>query len=597
MRKKLKSEPASPVTACESSEPSAPPPAPEVQQVLLRLITPSLYQPRRFQIPDAEDPELLDLARSIRAKGVIQPILLRPVEGGFELVVGERRVRASRLGLPELEAIGPAPLYIPAVVRELSDSEAAELTVEENLRRKDLLPLEEADGVHTLLLLHKGDPLAVAARLGQTPAWVACRARIQSNLSEAWKELVSNSDSPFRAWTAAHLEEIAKLAQEVQDEILNSGNFDYLDVPAVTVPELRRMISDLTRKLGRAPFPLDDETLHPSAGACTTCPLNTLASPFLFTEDGGGAPADIKEARCLNHACWREKCHLSAERSAAKLRDEHPDLLLVAPKEVTSEEIPPSWRGSVVPSHAYEKVKKGTEGAQPAMMSGGSQTGKLVWVKPAYPVRSERQQEPEIPAGGGPSSTPEAAPAPVQDLLAERRAKHMNRRISRMAELTRELLEACDGKILSPQTLVALAHVFGTNQSRKGAWHYGSTSDPWAELVAFREMSDEDAATTIWACQLQPVLASRLHYNGPTDAARLHREIVAALSLIGASYPDLYSRVAKELPEPKAWRDLPGYTPEDLEGEPPMPPANVLRFERDDESLEGDNADLAKIPA
>jgi ParB/RepB/Spo0J family partition protein len=597
VRKKLKPGPASPVIACEPSEPAAPPPAPEIQQVLLRLITPSLYQPRRFQIPDAEDPELLDLARSIRAKGVIQPILLRPVEGGFELVVGERRVRASRLDLPELAAIGPAPLYIPAVVRELSDPEAAELTVEENLRRKDLLPLEEADGVHTLLLLHKGDPLAVAARLGQTPAWVACRARIQSNLSEAWKELVSNPDSPFQAWTAAHLEEIAKLAQEVQDEILSSGNFDYLDVPAVTVPELRRMISDLTRKLGRAPFPLDDETLHPSAGACTNCPSTTLASPFLFTEDGGGAPADIKEARCLNHACWREKCHLSAERSAAKLRDEHPDLLLVAPKEVTSEEIPPSWRGSVVPSHAYEKVKKGTEGAQPAMMSGGSQTGKLVWVKPAYPVRSAHQREPEIPAASGPSAPPEAAPAPVQDLLAERRAKHMNRRISRMAELTRELLEACDGKILSPQLLVALAHVFGTNQSRKGAWHYGSTSDPWAELDAFCEMSDEDAATTIWACQLQPVLASRLHYNGPTDAARLHREIVAALSLIGASYPDLYCRVAKELPEPKAWRDLPGYTPEDLEGEPPMPPANVLRFERDDETLEGDDTDLAKIPA
>jgi ParB/RepB/Spo0J family partition protein len=593
VRKKLKSEPAAPVIAREPSESAAPPPAPEVQQVLLRLITPSLYQPRRFHVPDAEDPELLDLARSIRAKGVIQPILLRPVEGGFELVVGERRVRASRLALPELEAIGSAPLYIPAVIRELSDSEAAELTVEENLRRKDLLPFEEADGVHTLLLLHKGDPLAVAARLGQTPGWVACRARIHSNLSEGWKELVSNPESSFRAWTAAHLEEVAKLAQEVQDEILNGGSFDYLDVPAISVPELRRMISDLTRKLGRAPFPLEDETLHPSAGACTNCPSTTLASPFLFTEDGTGSPADIKEARCLNRACWREKCRLSAERSAAKLRDEHPDLLLVAPKEAASEEIPPNWRGSVLPSHTYEKVKKSTEGAQPAMMASGAQTGKLVWVKPAYPVRSARQQEPEIPAGG----PTEAASAPVPDLLAERRAKHMNRRISRMAELTRELLEACDGKILSLQILIALAHVFGTHQSRKGAWQYGSMSDPWAELDAFREMCDEEAAITIWACQLQPVLASRLHYNGPTDAARLHREVVAALKLIGASYADLYRRVAQELPEPKAWRDLPGYTPEDLEGEPPIPSATVLTFERDQESEEGEDADLEKVPA
>ena len=149
MRKKLKPAPASPGIACEAAEPPAPPPAPEIQQVLLREITPSLYQPRRFHIPDAEDPETVDLARSIRAKGVIQPILLRPVEPGFELVVGERRVRASRLDLPELDAIGSRPLYIPAIVRSLSDTEAAEITVEENLRRKDLLPLEEAVRIRT----------------------------------------------------------------------------------------------------------------------------------------------------------------------------------------------------------------------------------------------------------------------------------------------------------------------------------------------------------------------------------------------------------------------------------------------------------------
>src|SRR5262245_44686910 len=173
MKRNTKSDPANPI-ACASPEPEAPPPAPEIQQVFLRLITPSLYQPRRFQIPDADNPDVLDLGRASRAKGVTQPIRLRPSDSVFELVVVERRVRASRLHLPELDAIGPAPLYIPAMVRDLSDSEAAELTVEENLRRKDLLPLEEADGVNTLLLLHKGDPLAVAARLGQTASWVAC---------------------------------------------------------------------------------------------------------------------------------------------------------------------------------------------------------------------------------------------------------------------------------------------------------------------------------------------------------------------------------------------------------------------------------------
>lgn len=594
-RKNPKPAPQAPVAVAEPTELPPPPPKVEIEQVLLRDITPSLYQPRRFQMSDTEDPDLLDLARSIRAKGVIQPILLRPLEAGYELVVGERRVRASRLELPELDAIGPSPLDIPAVVRKLSDREAAELTVEENLRRKDLLPLEEADGVHTLLLLHKGDPWAVAARLGQAPTWVACRARIHSNLSTPWKELLADPDCPLRAWTAGHLEEIAKLAQEVQDEILKDFNFNYgMDVN-ITVPELRRHIADLTRKLGRAPFPLDDETLHPSVGACTNCPLTTLAAPLLFAEQGDTEPDDIKDARCLNRTCWIEKCHRAAERAAAKLRDEHPDLLFVSPREVTPEEIPSTWRGNglLLPAHAYEKVKKGAEGAQPAMLAGGTQAGRLVWVKPAYPMRPSRQQEPEVPASA--PSAPETAPA--RDLLAERRAKHMNRRIARMAELTKDLLEACDGKLLSFQILVALARVFGTNQSRKGVWHYGSTTDPWADFEVFCGLADGEAAAEIWTCQLQPVLASRLQYCGPNDAARLHHEIVSALQLIGASYADLYRTVARSLPEPKAWAKLPGYAPEDLEGEPPAPIDNVLTFELQDKSAQEEDTELEAIPA
>jgi hypothetical protein len=229
---------------------------------------------------------------------------------------------------------------------------------------------------------------------------------------------------------------------------------------------------------------------------------------------------------------------------------------------VLHEEIPSSWRGGglLLPPHAYEKVKKGTEGAQPAMFAAGAQTGRLIWVKPAYPIHSRPQPD-------GPSSEPPApgvATDPV-DLLAERRAKHLNRRIARMGELTRELLERCDSSAFSFPILVALARVFGTEQSLKGVWHYNSRSDPWADFHAFCGLSNDEAAADIWTCQLQPVLASRLQYCGPKDSERLQREIQAALKLIGASYDELYRTVAQELPEPKAWVKLPGYKPEDLE--------------------------------
>jgi hypothetical protein len=174
----------------------------------------------------------------------------------------------------------------------------------------------------------------------------------------------------------------------------------------------------------------------------------------------------------------------------------------------------------------------------------------------------------------------------------------MNRRIARMAELTRDLLEAYEGKTLSVQVLVALARVFGTNQSRKATWFYGSSANPWDELEAFCRLSQDEAAAEIWTIQLQPVLASRLRYCGPEDAGRLHREVVAALHLIGASYAELYRAVAKELPEPKAWAKLPGYRPEDLDGEPPAPPAsNILSFEPHGDPLCEGNVGVEAISA
>jgi len=351
---------------------------------------------------------------------------------------------------------------------------------------------------------------------------------------------------------------------------------------------LRRHLAELTRTLNRAPFPLDDDTLHPSAGACTNCPLTTLAAPLLFAHQGDEPPAAIKDARCLNRTCWNEKCHRSAERTATKLRAEHPDLLLVAPREVLPEEIPAGWRSGslLLPAHAYEKVKKNSDGAQAAMLAGGTQAGRLVWVKPTYPTRATRLPHPDIPASNPPTSEPAASSSSSSDILAERRAKHMNRRIARLAERTRELLEATDGKALSVRTLIALAHVFGTNQSRKGIWQYGCTPDPWDDFDSFHALSEEEAGAEIWTCQLRPVLVSRLQYCGPNDTGRLHKEILDALKLIGASFPDLYLTVARELPEPKAWATLPGYEPEDLSAEPPAPVMNLRSFEPHENPLD-----------
>ena len=104
----------------------------DLRQIPLELISANPHQPRR----QFDDESLIALADSIRARGVIQPVLVRPLAGGrYELVAGERRWRAAQIA--ELETI-------PAVVRQRDDAASLELAVIENMAREDLNPVEEA---------------------------------------------------------------------------------------------------------------------------------------------------------------------------------------------------------------------------------------------------------------------------------------------------------------------------------------------------------------------------------------------------------------------------------------------------------------------
>lgn len=103
----------------------------KVQDLEVSLISPSPFQPRQ----DVAGPEFDELVASVRRHGILQPVVARPADGGYQIVAGERRLRAA-------QAAGLAT--IPAVVREISDREALEVALVENLRREDLNPMERA---------------------------------------------------------------------------------------------------------------------------------------------------------------------------------------------------------------------------------------------------------------------------------------------------------------------------------------------------------------------------------------------------------------------------------------------------------------------
>jgi ParB family chromosome partitioning protein len=156
-----------------------------VEQVSVSRISPNPYQPRR-QFRDAE---LAELAESIRLHGVIQPVVVRPWEGDYQLVAGERRVRAAQLiGLKS----------VPAMVRELTDRDAVELALVENLQRSDLNPMEESHAYRRLLEDFHWTQEEIGMRVGKSRSHIANYLRLLQ-LDESIQGLIAE-----QAITVAH---------------------------------------------------------------------------------------------------------------------------------------------------------------------------------------------------------------------------------------------------------------------------------------------------------------------------------------------------------------------------------------------------------
>ncbi len=175
-------------------------------------ISPNRSQPRTEFDPEA----LAELTDSISKHGVLQPILVRPlIAGGYQIVAGERRYRASlQAGLSE----------IPAIVRELDDKETMEIALIENLQRKDLTAVEEALGYDALMKNHGFTQEEVAEAVGKSRSAVANALRLLT-LPDAVIELIKEgklSAGHARALVSIEDEEISiRLANEIVDNGLS----------------------------------------------------------------------------------------------------------------------------------------------------------------------------------------------------------------------------------------------------------------------------------------------------------------------------------------------------------------------------------------
>ncbi len=213
--------------------------APGPQQVDIDLIDPNPYQPRtRFR-----EEALEELARSIRASGIIQPLILRPSGARYQLIAGERRWRAAqRAGLQR----------VPAIAREVPEELALEITLVENIQREDLNPIEQARAFDRLMSEFQLTQENVAERTGKDRATVANAVRLL-RLERSIQDLIEDGRI-----TAGH----GRALLAISDAQARMALAQRAARGGLTVRQVERLASRRARAAGSPPSPALDANIR-----------------------------------------------------------------------------------------------------------------------------------------------------------------------------------------------------------------------------------------------------------------------------------------------------------------------------------------------
>lgn len=181
----------------------------EVVEIEITRVKPGKYQPRL----EFDKERLQELVESIREKGVVQPVIVRPVGGEFELIAGERRLRAAKvLGMG----------MIPAIVKNVDDEQALELAIVENVQRENLNPVEEARAYRTLNEKFNLTQDGIAKKVGKSRAAVTNAVRLLKLPEDIQNDIAAGRISAGHAKVLLALEE-ERQQRSLRDLIVSRG--------------------------------------------------------------------------------------------------------------------------------------------------------------------------------------------------------------------------------------------------------------------------------------------------------------------------------------------------------------------------------------
>lgn len=360
----------------------------EYRNLPLDALTESPNNPRK----NFDDAGLNELASSIKAQGILAPLVVRPVDHHFEIVAGARRYRAAqRAGLETA----------PVRIVELTDAQALETSIVENLQRRDVHPLDEAQGFAALMRLEepKYTIEQISDKCGKSPAYVASRLRLTELVAPVAEAFTKDEIG------VGHALLLAKLQPAQQEEALaacyqeqytsGSGKPKRILLP---VRQLQQWIEhNILLELASAPFSKENATLVPEAGSCVDCPKRTGHNKLLFGDDFGK-----RADQCSDPKCWAMKVDAHVKQTIAA----KPKLVQISTAYGAAKADSP-----VVPRNKYVEIRTDKSASQKqrdwpeyktckftteAIVTEGSEKGELrrICANPECPIHHARKQRP-----------------------------------------------------------------------------------------------------------------------------------------------------------------------------------------------------------
>lgn len=447
-----------------------------------------------------------ELAASIRAHGILEPLLVRPATlsgARFELVCGARRLRAARLA-------GLAA--VPAIVRELDDRAALEIQVIENDQREDIAPLDQARGYQALVGAGFDVP-SIALRIGREESYVYRRLQLLKLIPELQEAL----DSESLAFAAAL--DLARIPPDAQQEFWKACGRWAAGERGISAVAARNWIADFAvRDLAGAPWKKDDADLLPAAGPCVTCSKRTGYNLALF------ADTDPRRDLCTDAKCFAAKQAAFVQLQTSRLKAEHGGRVVLVSNNYYGAP------NGVLGASAYDRLSA-KEAAKakpgdvvPAVVVDGADAGHAVQVRLVSP-RERRAAE----------SAPQRA--------REKRAKELGRL---QAAILDRIVQAIDDP-LTPETMRLLFGAFVDRMAaeqrkpllkRHADWKLqkvrrgGSSSSGEAEVIMAAFDAAPPASPALHRLVVEACLVGHTHV-GAWGTLRVNEDLAKAAESFG----------------------------------------------------------------